>query len=97
MTNITFSVDDDLHKRMKSHPEIKWTEILRNVIVNYLKKLEEPDVITVEELRKRLDVETLQMIDGLNESEEIAFYEKAKKMEKERTQKLHELERRVEK
>ena len=97
MTNITFSVDDDLHKKMKTHPEIKWTEILRNAIVNYLKKIEEPDVITVEELRKNLDIETLQMIDGLNESEEIAFYEKAKKMEKERTKKLQELERRVEK
>jgi len=25
MTNITFSVDDDIHKKMKEHPEIKWT------------------------------------------------------------------------
>ncbi|KKM60401.1 hypothetical protein LCGC14_1542160, partial [marine sediment metagenome] len=36
MTNITFSVDDNLHKKMKEHPEIKWTEILRQSIANYL-------------------------------------------------------------
>jgi len=41
MPNITFSVDADLYKRMKKYPEIKWSEILRRSIVDYLKKLEE--------------------------------------------------------
>ncbi len=39
MTNITFSIDDDIHKKMKEHPEIKWTEILRQSIIKYLKNV----------------------------------------------------------
>jgi len=93
MTNITFSVDNDLHKKMKEHPEIKWTEILRQSIINYLKKVEEMDVISIKDFRKRLDPELLKKIKELDEQEEILFYKKAKKMEQERLNHLQELER----
>ncbi len=96
MTNITFSVDDDIHKKMKQYPEIKWTEILRQSIADYLKKLEEIDVLTLKDFRKRLDPEILKKIDGLDEKDEILFYEKAKKMEEERLKQLQKLERSVE-
>lgn len=95
MTNITFSVDDDLHKKMKEHPEIKWTEIFRQSIVNYLKKVEEIDVLSILEFKKRVDPEILKKIDELNEQDEIMFYEKAKKLEEERLKQLQESERRV--
>lgn len=93
MTNITFSVDDDIHKKMKEHPEIKWTEILRQSIINYLKKVEEIDVISVKDFRKRLDPELLKKIKELDDQEEILFYKKAKKMEQERLNHLQELKR----
>jgi len=93
MTNITFSVDNDLHKKMKEHPEIKWTEILRQSIINYLKKVEEMDVISIKDFRKRLDPELLKKIKELDEQEEILFYKKAKKMEQERLNNLQEFER----
>jgi len=93
MTNITFSVDNDLHKKMKEHPEIKWTEILRQSIINYLKKVEEIDVISVKDFRKRLDPELLKKIKELDDQEEILFYKKAKKMEQERLNHLQELKR----
>ena len=93
MTNITFSVDNDLHKKMKEHPEIKWTEILRQSIINYLKKVEEMDVISIKDFRKRLDPELLKKIKELDEQEEILFYKKAKQMEQERLNHLQELER----
>jgi len=93
MTNITFSVDDDLHKKMKAHPEIKWTEILRQSLVNYLKKLEEIDVLPIKDFRERLDLELLKQINELDEHEEILFYQKAKKMEEERMNRLYKLER----
>ncbi|KKK43962.1 hypothetical protein LCGC14_1052540 [marine sediment metagenome] len=93
MTNITFSVDGDLHKKMKEHPEIKWTEILRQSIVNYLKKVEEIDVLSIKDFKKRLDQETLRKIDELNDQDEIMFYEKSKKLEEERLKHLQELKR----
>ena len=93
MTNITFSVDDDIHKKMKEHPEIKWTEILRQSIINYLKNLEEIDVISIKDFRERLDPELLQKIEELDEQEEILFYKEAKKMEQERLNRLQDLER----
>ena len=95
MTNITFSVDDDLHKKMKEHPEIKWTEIFRQSIVNYLKKVEEIDVLSILEFKKRIGPEILKKIDELNEQDEIMFYENAKKLEEERLKQLQESERRV--
>ena len=93
MTNITFSVDDDLHKKMKNHPEIKWTEILRQSIINYLKKVEEIDILPIKTFRERLDPELLKQINELDEHEEILFYQKAKKMEEERMNRLNKLER----
>jgi hypothetical protein len=97
MTNITFSIDKELHKKMKSHPEIKWTEILRRAIVDFLNKMEEPDQISVEELRNQLDAETLHKIDTLDPAKEIEFYEKSKKLESARMKHLLELERSSEK
>ncbi len=95
MTNITFSVDDNLHKKMKEHPEIKWTEILRQSIANYLKKVEEIDVLSLNDFRKRLDPEIQKKIEELNEQDEILFYEEAKKIEEERLKRLQELKRSV--
>ena len=95
MTNITFSVDDDIHKKMKEYPEVKWTEVLRQSIVSYLKKVEEIDVLTITDFKKRLDPEILKKIDELDEKDETMFYEKAKKMEEERLIQLQKLERSV--
>lgn len=39
MPNMTFSVPDDLHQEMRSHPEIKWTEICRRAIQQELARL----------------------------------------------------------
>jgi len=97
MTNITFSVDDDIHKKMKSHPEIKWTEILRRSILDYLKEIEERNVVSIEELRNQLNEKTLSTIESLEENEEIVFYEEVQKKEKERIKKLYELDQRDEK
>ncbi len=97
MTNISFSVDYDLHKKMKDHPEIKWTEILRQSIANYLKKVEEIDVLSIRDFKKRLDPEIQKKIEELNEQDEIMFYEEAKKIEEERLKRLQELQRSVDK
>lgn len=93
MTNITFSVDEKLHKKMKAHPEIKWTEILRRAIIAYLEKIETPNQISVEELRNQLDNETLDILDNLDTEKEIEYYKKIKDLESERMKQLLDLER----
>ena len=40
MVNVTLSVPEKLHKVMKSHPEIKWSEIARQAIWRYAERLE---------------------------------------------------------
>jgi len=44
MANITLSIPEDLKKRMDAMPEVKWSEVARNIIitkVRQLKKFEE--------------------------------------------------------
>ena len=37
---MTFSIQDKLYKKMKQHPEIKWSQIARNALIKYLEELE---------------------------------------------------------
>jgi predicted transcriptional regulator len=93
MTNITFSVDDDLHKKMKEHPEIKWTEILRQSIINYLKKVEEINEMSIEDFKSRLEPDLVKKIDKLEEKNERDYYDKIKKKEMDRLTDLQKLEK----
>jgi len=68
-------------------------DCLRQSIINYLKNVEEIDVISIKDFRERLDPELLQKIEELEEQEEILFYKEAKKMEQERLNRLQDLER----
>jgi hypothetical protein len=40
MGNITLSVSDKLHERMRKHPELKWTEIARKAFERKLQEVE---------------------------------------------------------
>ena len=43
MTDFSSSVSEELLKRMKKYPEIKWETIVRTAVKNYLEKLENAD------------------------------------------------------
>jgi len=43
MTDISFSVSEELLKRMKKYPEIKWDTIVQAAVKNYLERLEIAD------------------------------------------------------
>jgi hypothetical protein len=45
MPNVTLAVPEELHKIMKSHPEIKWTEIARQAMKDYALRLQVSDNI----------------------------------------------------
>jgi predicted translin family RNA/ssDNA-binding protein len=46
MANVTLAVPEELRKIMRSHPEIKWSEVARQAMWEYAKKLELMDKVT---------------------------------------------------
>ena len=95
MVDITFSVDEDIHKKMKEHPEVNWTEILRQAIIDHLKKIEEIDTISIKDFKKRFDQELIKEIEKLDYRIEIFFYKNIKDMKKKRQEHLKEFEETV--
>ena len=62
MPNITLSVPPEIYKKMKEHPEIKWSEVARRAIAEYLAKIEAEELsseellsLLGEEFRKELE------------------------------------------
>ncbi len=92
MTNITFSVDEKMHEKMRSHPEIKWTELLRQSIEDKLEEIESRGIVTTENLRKKLGKSLINEIIGLKEEEEIKHYQSIQSMEKERLKQIIDME-----
>ncbi len=40
MVNVRFSIPKELHDKMKCHPQVRWSEIVRKSIVDYTLKME---------------------------------------------------------
>jgi hypothetical protein len=40
MTNMTISIPSELFEKMKKHAEIKWSEVVRKSIADYINKME---------------------------------------------------------
>ena len=59
MTNMTFSIPDEIYKKMKQYPEIKWSQIARNALLKYLEKLELMNQIMTESKLTIEDVESM--------------------------------------
>ncbi len=59
MANITLAVPEDLHKIIKLHKEIRWSEIARKAMWDYARKLELLDKITKKSKLTEKDVEEL--------------------------------------
>ena len=46
MANVTLAVPEELRRIMRGHPEIKWSEVARQAMWEYAKKLEMMDEVT---------------------------------------------------
>jgi len=58
MPDITFSKREEVYKKMKEHRGIRWTEVVRKAIVDYVYRLEEDKLeVTTEELLEGLGSE----------------------------------------
>ncbi|NVM28938.1 MAG: hypothetical protein HWN65_08840 [Candidatus Helarchaeota archaeon] len=59
MTNMTFSIPDEIYKKMKEHPEIKWSQIARSALIKYIENLELAEEIISKSTLKIEDVEEI--------------------------------------
>lgn len=87
--NITLSITEELHKRMKEHPDIKWSEAAREGIRNKL--FDVGGVISGKELLKRLPEETRKGIEEISKlpiEDWKRYYKKMKESEKRRARLL---------
>ena len=84
MPNITFSVSEELYKRMKKFSEIKWSTLYRQIIERYLEKLENPNVEKITELRERVIKKGFSMED-IPFDKAVEIFKKMRQLEWERT------------
>ena len=59
MTNVTLSIPESLHRRMKQHSEIRWSEVVRKSIAEKLDDLEMMDKLTRRIKMTQRDVDEL--------------------------------------
>ncbi len=64
MANITLSVPDGLHQKMKKHSEIKWSEVARKAIEKKVYDLEMLDKLTSKSKLTEKDV--MQISERIN-------------------------------
>jgi hypothetical protein len=65
MPNMTLALPEDLHDRMKSHSEIRWSEVVRKSISEKIDDLEMIDKLTKKSKLTQKEVDSLaERIDG---------------------------------
>lgn len=74
--NITLALPKDLHRKMKAHPEVKWSEVVRRVIAQRIRDLERMDVIA---RRSTLSADDVDELDHLIKEGLRRRYESAKR------------------
>ena len=88
-TNFTFSLDEKLKKKMKSHKEINWSEIFREtarekiVVLEYQSK----EYFTMAEIEDALPKEIQSLLDAeskKNNDEDVKEFQKLKNLSKKR-------------
>ncbi len=69
MTNVTLALPEMVHERMKAHTEIRWSEVVRQAIVQKMDLLDAMNTIAkkskltksdIEELSKKIKSETFK-------------------------------------
>lgn len=59
MPNVTLSVSKDLYEKMKKHPEIRWSEVVRKSISEKIDDLEVMDKLTKRSKLTQADVDEI--------------------------------------
>ena len=83
MANITLSIPDEIRKLMKKYPEIKWSEVVRKAIIEYLDRLRGSETLD-SDYYANLARDTGVDLDSISIDQAEKHYEKIRKMEWER-------------
>jgi len=59
MVNMTIAIPDELHRKMRKRPEIKWSEIARRAIRLYVEEMEQLDRLTADSELREDDIDEL--------------------------------------
>jgi predicted CopG family antitoxin len=59
MPNLTLSIPEELHEKMKKHSEIRWSEVVRKTISGKVELLEVMDKIASKSKLTKKDVEDI--------------------------------------
>ncbi|RCV65798.1 hypothetical protein C5S53_01960 [Methanophagales archaeon] len=85
MPDITLSIPEEAYKKMKEHRGIRWPEVIRNAIMDYIHRSEEgKHEITTEELLKELGSEFKKDLSEISLDDAVGSYVKMRKKEWER-------------
>lgn len=85
MANITLSIPNDVYRKMKKHKEIKWSEIARKAIIEYVEQLEVGGQRKTSEILDELGEDFRKSLDELNLEDAVEGYEKMRDAEWKRT------------
>lgn len=86
MPNITLSIPNEVYKKMKKYSEIKWSEVVRKSIIEYLRKLEESRTeFSTKEILEELGKDFKKSLDELDLEKAVKGYEKMRDAEWKRT------------
>jgi len=82
MPNITISIPEELYERMRKYSEVKWSEVVRKALTEYIGRLEvrEHRVASSEELAELLRKSKLD-VSSISLEKAIEYYEKARELE----------------
>ncbi|MFA4701940.1 hypothetical protein [Pyrococcus kukulkanii] len=82
MPNITLSIPQEIYEKMKKHKEIRWSEVARRAIVEYLEKIEKGGLeISSEDLLKMLGEDFRKRIEEIPIEKYEEYYKKAREAE----------------
>ncbi|MBA7553429.1 hypothetical protein ES705_46020 [subsurface metagenome] len=85
MPDITLSIPEELYKKMKEHRGIRWTEVMKKAIMDYVYRLEAGKLeVTTEELLEELGSEFEKELSEISFEEAVGLYEKIREKEWER-------------
>jgi hypothetical protein len=74
MSNVTLSIPNEVYLKMKSHNEIRWSEVVRRALNEYIKKLEDKGMeVTTKDLIEELGDDFKKSLNDLKGYREITY------------------------
>jgi len=86
MANITLAIPEDVYRRMRRYREIRWSEVARRAILEYLRRLEEGGFeTTTDELLRELGDDFRRTLERIDVDKAVEAYREMREAEWRRT------------